>query len=97
MYVNLAVREVSRSIMFFTKLGFNFNPEFTDDHSACMVINPDACVMLTGYLGGAVATNVRVVGPVFNIVFPIVFATLLWGGLWLRDRRLQDLLPIRAR
>ena len=46
MYVNLAVREVSRSIMFFTKLGFNFNPEFTDDQSACMVINPDACVML---------------------------------------------------
>ena len=51
-------------------------------------------ILLTGYLGGAVATNVRVVGPVFNIVFPIVLATLLWGGLWLRDRRLQDLLPI---
>ena len=46
MYVNFAVREVSRSIMFFTKLGFTFNPEFTDNQSACMVINPDACVML---------------------------------------------------
>jgi hypothetical protein len=52
-------------------------------------------ILLTGYLGGAVATNVRVVGPVFNIAFPIIFATLLWGGLWLRDRRLHDLLPIR--
>lgn len=53
-------------------------------------------IMLTGYLGGAVATNVRVSGPVFNIVFPIIFAALLWGGIWLRDRRLQELLPVRA-
>jgi hypothetical protein len=54
-------------------------------------------ILLTGYLGGAVATNVRVLGPVFNIVFPIVFGALLWGALWLRDHRLQDLLPFRAR
>jgi hypothetical protein len=54
-------------------------------------------ILLTGYLGGAVATNVRVLGPVFNIVFPIVFGALLWGALWLRDRRLQALLPFRAR
>ena len=54
-------------------------------------------ILLTGYLGGAVATNVRVIGPVFNIVFPIIFAALLWGAIWLRDRRLQDLLPFRAR
>jgi DoxX-like family len=54
-------------------------------------------ILLTGYLGGAVATNVRVLGPVFNIVFPIVFGVLLWGALWLRDRRLQALLPFRAR
>jgi hypothetical protein len=53
-------------------------------------------IMLTGYLGGAVATNVRVSGPVLNIVFPIIFAALLWGGIWLRDRRLQELLPVRA-
>jgi DoxX-like family len=53
-------------------------------------------IMLTGYLGGAVATNVRVSGPAFNIVFPIIFAALLWGGIWLRDRRLQELLPVRA-
>ncbi|HMJ61994.1 MAG TPA: VOC family protein [Bryobacteraceae bacterium] len=45
-FVNVAVREVKRSIAFFTKLGFTFNPEFTDDKAACMVVNPDACVVL---------------------------------------------------
>ena len=53
-------------------------------------------VLLTGYLGGAVATQVRVEAGLFNIVFPAVFGALLWGGLWLRDRRLQELLPLRA-
>lgn len=51
-------------------------------------------VLLTGYLGGAVATHVRVRAPVFNDLFPVVFGALLWGGLWLRDRRVQDLLPV---
>jgi uncharacterized protein len=46
MFLNLAVREVKRSIAFFTKLGFTFNAEFSDDKAACMVVNPDACVML---------------------------------------------------
>ena len=45
MFLNLAVREVKRSIAFFTNLGFTF-PEFTDDEATCMVVNPDACVML---------------------------------------------------
>ena len=53
-------------------------------------------VLLTGYLGGAVATHVRVGAPVFNVLFPVVFGILLWAGLWLRDRRLQELLPIRS-
>jgi hypothetical protein len=52
-------------------------------------------VLLTGYLGGAVATNVRVNGPFFNIIFPVFLGALLWGGLWLRDRRLRELLPLR--
>src|SRR5262249_47382563 len=43
-------------------------------------------ILLTGYLGGAVASNVRVATPLFNILFPVVFAALVWGGLWLRDR-----------
>jgi predicted lactoylglutathione lyase len=46
MFLNLAVREVKRSITFFTKLGLTFNPEFTDEKAACMVVNPDTCVML---------------------------------------------------
>ncbi len=54
-------------------------------------------ILLTGYLGGAVACNVRANTPVFNIVFPVVFGFLTWGGLWLRDRRLRVLLPFDSR
>jgi hypothetical protein len=51
-------------------------------------------VLLTGYLGGAIATNVRAAQPLFNVVFPVIFGILVWGSLWLRDRRLQNLLPL---
>jgi DoxX-like protein len=53
-------------------------------------------ILLTGYLGGAVASHVRVGADLFNIAFPVIVGTLIWGGLWLRDRRLQALLPVRA-
>jgi uncharacterized membrane protein len=53
-------------------------------------------ILLTGYLGGAVATHVRVSGPVFNIVFAVIVGALLWGGLWLRDNQLREILPLRA-
>jgi hypothetical protein len=49
-------------------------------------------VLLTGYLGGAVATWVRVSGPWFNIVFPVIFGCIVWGGLYLRDQRLRSAL-----
>jgi hypothetical protein len=52
-------------------------------------------VLLTGYLGGAVASQLRVGAPVFNVIFPMIFSALLWGGLWLRDLRLRELLPLR--
>jgi DoxX-like family/Sigma-70, region 4 len=52
-------------------------------------------VLLTGYLGGAVVSNLRAEQPVFNIVFPVVFACIAWGGLWLRDARLEHLLPLK--
>ena len=53
-------------------------------------------VLLTGYLGGAVATNLRIGNPLFsNTLFPVYFGILVWGGLFLRDRRLRSLLPIR--
>jgi hypothetical protein len=52
-------------------------------------------ILWTGYLGGAVATHVRIGHPLFShILFPTYIAALLWLGLWLRDRRLRTLLPI---
>jgi hypothetical protein len=50
-------------------------------------------ILLTGYLGGAVATHVRVGGGLFEVLFPVVVGTLLWGGLFLRNQRLRALLP----
>ncbi len=58
---------------------------------------PLGAILLTGYLGGAVATHVRVSDTWFNTLFPVVFGVLLWGGLWLRDARLRALLPLRAK
>ena len=53
-------------------------------------------ILLTGYLGGAVASNLRVGSPLFsNVLFPVYFALILWGGLYLRDRRLRALVPLR--
>ena len=51
-------------------------------------------ILLTGYLGGAVATHVRVSEGLFSVVFPVIFGVLLWGGLYLRNNRLQTLIPI---
>ena len=51
-------------------------------------------ILWTGYLGGAVATHVRVASPLFShTLFPVYVATLLWLGLWLRDHRLRAVLP----
>ncbi|HJZ70002.1 MAG TPA: DoxX family protein [Blastocatellia bacterium] len=53
-------------------------------------------ILLTGYLGGAVATNVRIGDPLFtHILFPVYFGVLIWLGLYLRDRRLRALVPLR--
>jgi DoxX-like family len=50
-------------------------------------------VLWTGYLGGAIATHVRLGDPLLShTLFPIYVAVLLWGGLWLRDRRVSALL-----
>lgn len=53
---------------------------------------PLGAILLTGYLGGAVATHVRVGSPPFSVAFPILLGALLWGGLALRDRRARALL-----
>jgi hypothetical protein len=52
-------------------------------------------VLMTGYLGGAVAVQVRIGHPLFEDVFPIIFATLVWAGLLLREPRVGGLLPLR--
>ncbi len=46
MFVNLAVKELERSVEFFTKLGFSFDPRFTDETATCMIVGDDAFVML---------------------------------------------------
>jgi hypothetical protein len=53
-------------------------------------------ILLTGYLGGAVATHVRAAEGTFPIVFPIILGALLWLGLYLHDPRLRALVPLRS-
>ena len=53
-------------------------------------------ILLTGYLGGAVATHVRIHDLFPGLVAPIVLGVLIWGGLLLRDARLRALLPLRS-
>ena len=53
-------------------------------------------ILLTGYLGGAVATHVRIDHPLFtHTLFPVYLGILIWLGLYLRDPRLRDLVPLR--
>jgi hypothetical protein len=53
-------------------------------------------ILLTAYLGGAVATNVRLSTPLFSYVLaPVYVAVLAWGGLFLRDERVRELIPLR--
>ncbi|HEY3826066.1 MAG TPA: DoxX family protein [Bryobacteraceae bacterium] len=51
-------------------------------------------ILITGYLGGAVASDVRAAQGLFNTLFPVVFGILVWVGLWLRDSRLRRLVPL---
>jgi hypothetical protein len=53
-------------------------------------------ILLTGYLGGAVATHVRAADGAFGVVFAATFGMLLWLGLYLRDHRLRALLPFSS-
>lgn len=52
-------------------------------------------ILLTGYLGGAVATHVRVGSPLFShVLFGVYLGVMLWGGLYLRYARLRAVLPL---
>jgi hypothetical protein len=48
--------------------------------------------LLTGYLGGATLTHLRVVDP---FLMTVILGVLVWGGLFLRERRLRELIPLR--
>jgi hypothetical protein len=53
-------------------------------------------ILLTGYLGGAVATHVRIANPLFtHMLFPVYLGIMIWLGLYLRDNRLRELVPLR--
>ena len=53
-----------------------------------------AAIMMTGYLGGAVATHLRI-GDTARAAIPLVVGILAWGGLYLRDSRIRQLVPFR--
>lgn len=54
-------------------------------------------ILLTGYLGGAVATHVRVGNSLFgHQLFPVYLGIMIWLGLYLRDKRIRTLLPLRS-
>jgi hypothetical protein len=53
-------------------------------------------ILLTGYLGGAVATHVRANDGAFGVVFAVALGVLLWLGIYLRDAHLRELVPLRS-
>jgi hypothetical protein len=88
----------------FTRLGYRAEQSLGIGllELACLAVYlfPRTCVLgavlLTGYLGGATATHVRVGDPLLShVLFPTYVAALLWGGVWLREERLRALLPLR--
>jgi hypothetical protein len=52
-------------------------------------------VLLTGYLGGAVAIHMRAGSSTFEIIFPVLFGIIAWAGIYLRDPALRRLFPFR--
>ena len=53
-------------------------------------------ILLTGYLGGAMASHMRIGSPLFtHTLFGFYLGLMVWGGLWLRDRSLRGLIPFR--
>jgi hypothetical protein len=53
-------------------------------------------ILLTGYLGGAIASHLRIGSPLFShTLFGLYLGLMVWGGLWLRDRSLRSLIPFR--
>ena len=54
-------------------------------------------ILLTGYLGGAIAIQLPTGNPFFGeVLFPVYIGVFLWGGIYLRDEKLRALIPLRA-
>jgi hypothetical protein len=84
-----------------TELGFPVHAIWTIGLSEllCLVLYciprtaPLGAILWTGYFGGAIATHVRLDNPLFtHKIFPLYIAALIWGGLYLRDTRVRNLL-----
>ena len=52
-------------------------------------------VMLTGFLGGAVAIQMRAGSPIFETIFPVIFGVIVWAGILLRETRISQIFPLR--
>ena len=52
-------------------------------------------LLLTAWLGGAVATHLIHGDPIFNVLFPVFVGIIVWLSLWLRDKKLREQLPLR--
>ena len=88
----------------FTKLGFPVSVAVPLGliELACVVLyliprtSVFGAIFLTGYLGGAIAAQLRVMAPLFStLLFPIYVALFVWGGLYLRDAGVRALIPVR--
>ena len=53
-------------------------------------------ILLTGYLGGAVEVQYHIGNPIFETVFPVIFSSLAWLGIYVREPRLRALVPLRT-
>ena len=66
---------------------------------ALYVVPPTAvlgAILMTGLLGGAIASHLRLGDPLFShVLFGVYVGLMAWGGLWLRDERLRGLIPLR--
>ena len=89
----------------FTRLGIPAGIGFTIGIilTACTVIYliprtaVFGAVLLTGYLGGAIAIHMRAGSTLFETIFPVIFGILAWVGIYLREPRLAALMPLRGR
>lgn len=88
-------------------LGYPSTPDFARELAATALICTAlyawprtavlGAILLTGYMGGTVATHLRAGNPLFtHMLFGVYLAILAWGGLYLREPRLRALLPIRS-